>query len=132
MKNIIPRTDNEWEKKLSPEQYRVMREGDTEMPFTGKFLDNKEKGEYSCAACKNSLFSSDTKFNSGTGWPSFTDANKKNIMLKEDYSHGMHRIMVICKKCKSKLGHVFDDIPKELGERYCINSCALKFKNLKK
>ncbi len=110
-------------KKLTPEQHHVMREKGTEPPFTGKYLKNKEKGMYMCAACGAVLFSSEAKFDSGTGWPSFTEA--QNIELKKDESHGMVRTEVACRKCGSHLGHVFDDIPK--GRRFCINSCALDF-----
>ena len=120
------KTEKEWKKKLTKEQYHVLREKGTEMPFTGKLLKNKEKGMYKCMACGMELFSSDTKFDSGTGWPSFTEANKKNVILKDDYSLGLHAIEVICKKCGSHLGHVFDDGPKG-KKRYCINSCALDF-----
>jgi len=115
------------QKKLTPEQHHVLREKGTEAPFTGKWLHNKEKGTYMCASCGTELFSSDTKFDSGSGWPSFTDANKKNIELKEDNSHGMRRIEVLCKKCGGHLGHLFDDGPGPTGKRYCINSVSLDF-----
>ena len=119
--------EEEWKKKLTKEQYHVLREKGTEMPFTGKLLKNKEKGMYKCMACGMELFSSDTKFDSGSGWPSFSDANKKNIELKDDSSHGMHRTEVLCKKCGGHLGHLFDDGPTPTGQRYCINSVALDF-----
>ena len=128
----MPKTEKDWKEKLSLEQYKVMREKGTEIPFTGKLLKNKEKGNYICAACNSILFSSDTKFDSGTGWPSFTEANMKNIELLEDNSHFMHRTEVRCKKCKAHLGHVFDDGPNDNGKRYCINSCSLEFKKSKK
>lgn len=120
--------EDKWKKKLTPEQYEVLRMKGTEKPFTGKLLNNKEKGDYVCAACGNMLFSSDTKFESGTGWPSFTDPkNKENVELIQDNSHGMSRTEVICKKCGGHLGHVFDDGPAG-KKRYCINSCSLNFK----
>ncbi len=126
----MPKTEKDWKKKLTPEQYRVLREKGTEPAFTGKYVDNKEKGMYTCAACGAPLFSSDKKFDSGTGWPSFYDvAEKGNVELHEDTSHGMKRIEVTCKKCGGHLGHVFDDGPKnKTGKRYCINSCSLDFK----
>lgn len=129
----MPKADEEWKKKLTPEQYQVLRKKGTEMPFTGKYVHNREKGMYVCAACGAELFSSDTKFDSGTGWPSFDKpANTKNIELKKDDSLGMERIEVTCKKCGGHLGHLFDDGPTETGKRFCINSCALDFKKHKK
>lgn len=117
----------DWRDKLTPEQYRALRESGTEAPFTGKYLTSKEKGIYKCAACGNELFSSDTKFDSGTGWPSFTDPmNLKNVELRNDESHGMQRTEVRCRKCGSHLGHVFDDGPGPTGKRYCINSVCLE------
>jgi peptide-methionine (R)-S-oxide reductase len=120
-------TEEELKKKLTPEQYKIMREKGTEAAFSGKYHDSHEKGMYMCAACGNQLFSSETKFDSGTGWPSFTDpVNLQNIELKNDDSHGMHRIEVVCKNCGSHLGHVFDDGPVDKGgKRYCINSACL-------
>jgi peptide-methionine (R)-S-oxide reductase len=121
-----------WKKKLSKDQYKILREKGTEKPFTGKLLHNKEKGLYLCAACGNKLFSSETKFDSGSGWPSFWDVvEKENIIEKNDNSYGMQRIEIICSKCGGHLGHLFDDGPKPTGKRYCINSLSLKFQNKK-
>lgn len=117
------------DEELSPELRRVAREGGTEAPFTGAFVDNHEQGMYTCAICGTTLFSSDTKFDSGSGWPSFTNPeNLEHIVLKEDHSHGMRRTEVVCKTCGAHLGHVFDDGPTGAGgKRYCINSVCLEF-----
>ena len=125
----MPKDETEWKKKLTPDQYRVLREKGTELPFTGKLLHTKDKGAYTCAACGAVLFSSDAKFDSGTGWPSFDKPeNTQNIELKTDVSFGMKRTEVMCKKCGGHLGHVFDDGPTSTKQRFCINSCSLEFK----
>lgn len=123
-------SEEEWKKRLTPEQYRVLREKGTEPAFTSTFTQNHEEGQYVCAACGHELFSSNAKFDSGTGWPSFDQPmNRENVDLQEDNSYGMHRIEVNCKNCGSHLGHVFNDGPKETtGQRYCINGCSLTFK----
>ena len=121
--------DDDLKKRLTPDQYRVVHDKGTEAPFTGKYLDNHEIGMYTCVSCGHPLFSSEAKFDSGTGWPSFDDAmSKENIELHEDLSMGMKRIEVTCKNCGAHLGHLFDDGPTKTGQRYCINSCSLDFK----
>lgn len=125
----IPRKEDEWKKKLTPEQYRILRMKGTEPPFTGALLHNKEKGMYVCGGCGAELFSSDTKYDSGSGWPSFwTPATEHNIERRPDNSHGMQRVEIVCKRCGGHLGHVFDDGPKPTGLRYCVNSMSLNFK----
>jgi len=121
--------DEEWRKKLTKEQYKVLRNKDTERPFTGEYWDNHEKGNYFCAGCGAPLFDSETKFDSGCGWPSFyKPKEEENIETKTDRSFGMSRMEVLCKKCGGHLGHVFKDGPKPTGLRYCINSISLDFK----
>lgn len=122
-------SDDEWRKKLTPEQYRILREQGTEAPGTGALLYNDKAGEYACAACGNILFDSGTKFESGTGWPSFYDARPGSVVLRSDDSHGMHRTEVTCAVCGSHLGHMFDGYDDQpTGKDYCINSAALNFK----
>lgn len=121
--------ESEWREELTPEQYRVLRKAGTEPPYTGRLLHKKEKGTYHCAACGNKLFKSGTKFDSGTGWPSFYEVIKGSVKLEKDATS---RVEVRCAKCGSHLGHVFNDGPKPTGKRYCINSIALKFKGGKR
>jgi peptide-methionine (R)-S-oxide reductase len=129
MTNQIAKTDAEWKKELTPEQYRVLREKGTERAFTGKYWNQHEPGMYRCAGCGAVLFASDAKFDSGCGWPSFDKpVGAKAVATNDDSSYGMHRIEVTCPHCGGHLGHVFDDGPKETtGLRYCINSASLKF-----
>lgn len=122
----VSKSEEEWREQLSPDQYRVLREKGTERPFTGKYVNTKDDGTYLCAACGAELFSASTKFDSGTGWPSFTEpANTENVQLIPDRSHGMNRTEVVCARCGSHLGHAFDDGPMPTGMRYCINSVSL-------
>jgi peptide-methionine (R)-S-oxide reductase len=125
---MVDKTEDEWRKKLTPEQFHVLREKGTEAPFTGKLLYNKSAGSYVCAACGAELFSSDTKFDTDCGWPSFYDAKKGAVIFTTDDSLGMHRTEVTCANCGGHLGHVFDDAPDQPGgQRFCINSAALQF-----
>jgi peptide-methionine (R)-S-oxide reductase len=126
MTDQVTKTEDEWREELSPEQYQVLRQAGTEPAFTGKYWDNHDDGMYQCAACGAPLFSSDTKFESGTGWPSFTEpAVADAVELRDDISHGMVRTEVVCRRCGGHLGHVFPDGPGPTGQRYCINSCSL-------
>lgn len=128
MSNPVTKTDAEWKKELTPEQYAVLRQKGTERAFTGAYWNTKDKGVYRCAGCGEVLFASDTKFDSGCGWPSFYAPSGSNTVAEAaDHSHGMERTEVLCSKCGGHLGHVFDDGLKPTGLRYCINSASLKF-----
>jgi peptide-methionine (R)-S-oxide reductase len=124
----IVKSEEEWKQALTPEQYRILRQKGTERAFTGKYWNLKEDGTYACAGCGQELFTSNTKFESGCGWPSFYDAiDGGKVETHDDFSHGMHRIEVTCSRCGGHLGHVFEDGPAPTGQRYCINSESIQF-----
>ena len=132
MSKKVLKSDTEWASCLTPEEYRVLREKGTERAFTGKYYNHKEDGTYTCAGCDYELFSSETKFDSGTGWPSFYQSlDKDRIIEKEDKTLGMTRVEILCARCESHLGHVFTDGPNPTGLRYCVNSVSLDFKESK-
>jgi peptide-methionine (R)-S-oxide reductase len=127
MSDKVVRTEQEWRESLTPEQYRILRQKGTERAFTGEYWDHHGAGNYACAGCGQELFTSETKFDSGCGWPSFYDADPDRVQFHEDNSFGMRRIEVTCSRCGGHLGHVFPDGPKPTGQRYCINSASIQF-----
>ena len=132
MTKKINKSKNEWKELLDEKTFSITRDSGTEPPFTGKYINEKSKGIYCCSCCDNELFSSETKFDSGSGWPSFYEViNNANILCLNDNSHRMNRIEILCSRCDAHLGHVFDDGPKPSGLRYCINSLSLKFDEIK-
>lgn len=123
-------SEQEWKKRLSRDRFEVLRKGGTEMPFTGDLLHNKEKGVYTCAGCGLELFSSNSKFDSGSGWPSFNDiVEQGHVKTRKDLTHGMVRTEIVCARCGGHLGHVFEDGPKPTGLRYCVNSASMDFES---
>lgn len=126
-KSELPKTEEEWREVLTDEEFKILRERGTEPRFSGEYVNKKDDGTYVCAGCGTELFSSETKYNSGCGWPSFYDGEQENLEFRKDTSHGMVRTEVLCKNCGGHLGHIFNDGPEPTGKRYCINSVALDF-----
>ncbi|MGO8671068.1 MAG: peptide-methionine (R)-S-oxide reductase MsrB [Capsulimonadaceae bacterium] len=128
MNEKIVKSDEQWRRELTPDEYHILRQKGTERPFSGRYWDAKDDGSYSCAACGQELFTSQTKFDSGCGWPSFYDAIPGTVELTDDFSHHMHRVEVTCSRCGGHLGHIFPDGPAPTGQRYCINSVSIDLK----